>query len=357
MDEILTTLQRAREELQRQLTDPKVLADPRKLRDLSIKAAKVERLIGDHTRLAQLQPRLEELRALSHGDDEEMRLLALEELRALELEKTEIEKRIRPEMGGATRHNAVVEIRAGAGGSEAALFARDLFTMYHRFAQKRRWETVMLNESRSETGGYKEVIFEVNGPGAFAALQRESGVHRVQRIPATEKSGRIHTSTVSVAVLPQAQEVDIEIKPQDIKVEFFRSSGPGGQNVNKVETAVRITHLSSGMVVASQESRSQQQNRERALTILRTRLLDAKHREEQEKVARERKQQIGGAERAEKIRTYNFPQDRVTDHRIKKSWHNLPWILEGNIEPIVEALRNVNQEAGIKNEEFEAKSA
>lgn len=239
-----------------------------------------------------------------------------------------------------TAESAILEIRAGVGGGEAALFAKELFEMYRRFAQKRGWEVVVLTESRSDLGGYKEIIARVNGVAAYQTLQSESGVHRIQRIPRTEKSGRIHTSTASVAILAQAREADIEIRPQDIKIEFFRSSGPGGQNVNKVETAVRIYHLPSGVVVSSQESRSQQKNREQAMMLLRTKLVAAKRDAESQKIAASRREQIGSAERSEKIRTYNFPQDRLTDHRIKKSWHNLPSILEGNLEKIVEALRS-----------------
>jgi peptide chain release factor 1 len=233
---------------------------------------------------------------------------------------------------------AILEIRAGVGGGEAALFAKELFLMYQRFAARRGWEVAVLSESPSDLGGYREVTAQVKGDGAYHTLYSESGVHRIQRIPRTEKSGRIHTSTASVAVLPQAWEVDIYIRPQDVKMEFFRSSGPGGQNVNKVETAVRITHLPTGLVVSSQESRSQQKNREQAMMLLRSRLLAARQEAEQKKIAAERREQIGTADRSEKIRTYNFPQDRLTDHRIKKSWHNLPAIMDGNLDPIVEAL-------------------
>jgi peptide chain release factor 1 len=233
---------------------------------------------------------------------------------------------------------AILEIRAGVGGGEAALFAKELFEMYRRFAARRGWGIAILNESPSDLGGYREVTARVKGDDAYQTLQSESGVHRIQRIPRTEKSDRIHTSTASVAVLPQAREVDITIRPQDIKMEFFRSSGPGGQNVNKVETAVRIIHIPTGLVVSSQESRSQQKNREQAMMLLRSRLLAARRDREAEKIALTRREQIGTADRSEKIRTYNFPQDRLTDHRIKKSWHNLPAIMDGHLDPIVEAL-------------------
>lgn len=232
----------------------------------------------------------------------------------------------------------ILEIRAGAGGGEAALFARDLSQMYAAFCQKRGWRLIALDESPSTSGGYKEVIFAVEGEGAYGALRAEAGVHRVQRIPATEKAGRIHTSTASVAVLPVAEASEVAVRPSDIKMEFFRSSGPGGQNVNKVETAVRIHHLPSGVVVTSQGSRSQQKNREHALLLLRSRLAAAQRSAEEGKLAAERRGQIGSAERAEKIRTYNFPQDRITDHRLKKSWHHMENILAGNLDPIVEAF-------------------
>ena len=262
-----------------------------------------------------------------------------QKVKALSIEFSRLEKEIRDaEKSSSADKGIIMEIRAGTGGEEAALFAEDLFIMYSRFAQKRGWKTTLLNESKSDLGGYKEVVFEKNGSGVWRDLRLLSGVHRVQRIPKTEKMGRIHTSTASVAVLPQAREIDIEIKPQDIKIEFFRSSGPGGQNVNKVETAVRIYHLPSGVTVTSQESRSQQKNREQAMTILRAKLLDVKLQEEAKKTASNRHQQIGSGDRSEKIRTYNFPQDRLTDHRIKKSWHNLNLILGGGLESITESL-------------------
>lgn len=287
----LEELKQKREALQAQLADPEVLRDRERITPLSIELGRIEK----------------ELAAASQRAP-----------------------------GGA--ETAIVEIRAGTGGEEAALFASDLLKMYTAYALKRGWPAHTIDSHRTSLGGYKEVIVEVAGRGAYQTLAHEAGVHRVQRIPNTEKSGRIHTSTASVVVLAEAKESDVEIKPKDIKVEFFRSSGPGGQNVNKVETAVRIHHLPSGLVVGSQESRSQQKNREQAMMLLRTKLLDAKRQAEAQKTALARREQIGSAERAEKIRTYNFPQDRITDHRIKKSFHNIEKILEGNLDPIVEAL-------------------
>ena len=289
----LQKLKIKKEELQNKLSDPEVFKDAQKIKELAIELGKIEK---------------------------------------------DIKRMQGPEPGGSSYQKVIMEIRAGAGGNEASLFAGELYHMYDSFAKKHGWITAVIDSSATSLGGFKEVIFEINGNGSYDKLKNESGVHRVQRIPETEKSGRVHTSTASVAVLPEAKEEDVEIKPQDVKIEFFRSSGPGGQNVNKVETGVRLIYLPTGLVVTSQESRSQQKNREHATTVLRTKIAEEKRRQEEEKMAKERKQQIGTAERVEKIRTYNFPQDRVTDHRIKKSWHNIQSLMEGNLDPIIECF-------------------
>jgi peptide chain release factor 1 len=239
--------------------------------------------------------------------------------------------------------NAIIlEIRAGVGGEEASLFAADLAQMYTKYGARRGWLTSVINSSRSDLGGFKEIVMEIKGAGVYDALKHESGVHRIQRIPKTEKSGRIHTSTASVAILPIPEVSDIEIKPSDIEISFTRSGGPGGQNVNKVETAVRIVHKPTGIIVLAQEERSQQKNREQAMKILRAKLAEIKNLEHQTQTALMRREQIGTQERSEKIRTYNFLQDRVTDHRIKKSFHNIERILEGNLDPIVNAFSKNN---------------
>lgn len=235
---------------------------------------------------------------------------------------------------------AIMEIRAGAGGDESSLFAQELYRMYSRYAEKVGWKAKVLTSHRTELGGIREIILEISGKNSLEKMRNESGVHRVQRIPDTEKSGRIHTSTVSVAVLPKATPLDIEIKPEEMRVDTFRASGPGGQNVNKTSSAVRITHIPSGIVVSSQEGRLQQENRELAMTILRSRLLLMKQEEEVKTRGDIRKQQIGSGERSEKIRTYNFPQDRVTDHRIGKNWSNIKRIVDGEIDDIVASLEN-----------------
>jgi peptide chain release factor 1 len=234
----------------------------------------------------------------------------------------------------------LVEIRAGVGGEEAALFARDLFRMYQKYAQSKNWQLNILDSSISDLGGFKEIIFSLKGENVFENMRFEGGVHRVQRIPKTEKGNRIHTSTASVAILPQIELSKIEIKPQDLKIEVFKSSGPGGQYVNKRETGVRITHLPTGIVVSSQESRNLHQNKENAMKILSWRLFELQKTKEELKIIEQRRQQIKNAERSEKIRTYNFPQNRLTDHRIQKSWYNLDEIIEGKLDPVIKSLKD-----------------
>ena len=275
------------------------------------------------------------------GELSKIKALYDEYEKASGVRKQEIEEKFADMLGLTTtkRNGAILEIRAGAGGNEAALFATELFRMYQAYAQKSGWNFQVIDESKNEIGGYKEVVAELKGRNVYDILKYESGVHRIQRVPATEKSGRIHTSTASVAILPIAEEKEMEIKDADIEVSFSRAGGPGGQNVNKVETAVRVLHKPTGIVISSREERSQLKNRENAMRILRAKLLDEKLRKEEETLRRERKEQIGTGDRSEKIRTYNFLQDRITDHRLEKSWHNIHTILDGNLDPIVEAFQ------------------
>src|SRR3989338_7143313 len=278
------------------------------------------------------------------GELSKIKTLAEEYKKADEARKKSIEEKFKLILNpsaDAERNKAILEIRAWAGGDEAALFATDLFRMYQAYSAKQNWAFMVLDESKNDLGGYKEIVAELRGKSVYDALKYESGVHRIQRVPATEKSGRIHTSTASVAVLPVAEEKEIEIKDSDLEISFSRAGGPGGQNVNKVETAVRLLYKPTGLVISSRTERSQQANRERAMEILRSKLLDEKLRKEEEALRKERKEQIGTADRSEKIRTYNFLQDRVTDHRINKSWHNIQNIMSGNIDQITESFRNI----------------
>ena len=336
----LEQLKQRKAELNDLLGNPEVLRDQQKMKELSIEFSRIEKEIDGIEKMQNIEQRIKDAEALLTSDDEEMRGLAQIELDTLKREREKLQKKSNSEQ---LPQSVIVEIRAAAGGDEASLFAQELFTMYSRYAEKKGWKTSLVDESKNEIGGYKEVVFEIDGEDVYKTLRWESGVHRVQRTPETEKMGRIHTSTVSVAVLPKAKEVDLEIRPQDIKVEFFRSSGPGGQNVNKVETAVRLYHLPTGLIVVSQNGRSQQQNREKAMELMRSRLLDAKLQQEAQRLAAERKELIGTGDRSEKIRTYNFPQDRVTDHRINQNWSQISAIMEGEIGPIIEALITEDQ--------------
>lgn len=326
-----------------ELSKSEVLSDIKKLQELTQRYKELEEIISLNAKLKNLKDRADENENIIKMEtDAELKKLAEEELETQKKQvitlKKNLEEILSPD-SGADINEVILEIRAGVGGEEAALFAQNLFRMYTRFAEIKGWKVLILDESKSELRGIKEVTFEINGKGVYKALRYEIGVHRVQRIPETEKGGRIHTSAASVAVLPKAKPVDIEIKPENIKMEAFRSSGPGGQNVNKVSTAVRIIYIPTGLVVASQSFRTQPQNKEAALTILRSKLFQEKIEKEAAERSKERKEQIGSGGRSEKIRTYNFPQDRVTDHRINKSWHGISRILDGQLDKIVEEFQ------------------
>jgi peptide chain release factor 1 len=330
------------EELARQLADPAVVADPGQLRELGKQHAELHEIVSVARARREAVRQVEEARALARDErDPEMATYfrseeAQAQSRAGELQR-KLEALLVPKDPSDAK-DVVVEIRAGAGGQEAALFAADLLEMYRRYAERHRWKTDVLSASPSELGGFKEVVLEVQGKGAYSRLKHESGTHRVQRIPVTESGGRIHTSTATVAVLPEAEEVDVEVDPDDLEIDVFRSSGPGGQSVNTTDSAVRVTHKPTGIVVSVQEERSQRQNREKAMRYLRARLLQKAQDEQQREEAATRRAQVGTGDRSEKIRTYNFPQNRVTDHRIELSVHNLPEVMAGGLDRFVDSL-------------------
>jgi peptide chain release factor 1 len=332
-------------ELEEKMAQPEVATNLSELQTLAQERASIEAVVKLYRRYKKTVKELEDIRSM-HVTDEEMTALVKQEAESLEAKLDELTEELKKALlpkDPNDEKDIIIEIRAGTGGTEAALFAADLYRMYSRYAQNQGWKTGILSMSESGIGGFKEIIFEVRGKGAYSRLKYERGVHRVQRVPVTEASGRIHTSTATVAVLPKAEEVDIHINPEDIKVDIFHSGGAGGQNVNKVATAVRMTHLPTGMVVVCQDERSQLQNKVKALSVLRTRLLDVERRKQEEQITSDRRSQVGTGERAEKIRTYNYPQDRVTDHRINLSLHNLPRFMDGALDEMIDALATTEQ--------------
>lgn len=298
---------------------------------------------------------LAQARELLGTDDPEMAAEARSEQTSLEAAIAELEARIKPALiphDPLDDRPAIVEIRAGTGGDEAAIFAADLYRMYTRYAESRGWRVEVISESAGTLGGVKEAIFKIKGEGVFGLMRRESGVHRVQRVPVTESQGRIHTSAATVAVLPEAEEIDLKIEEKDLRIDVFRSSGPGGQSVNTTDSAVRITHIPTGIVVSQQDQKSQLQNKLKAMEVLRARILDAKIAEQEAARSRMRRNQVGTGDRSAKVRTYNFPQNRVTDHRINFTMHELTKVLNGEIEPLVEALREADVEERLKGDDI-----
>jgi len=339
--EKLPALEEKFHNLEAALTDPEVLKDRRRLAQLARERQELEPVINAFKKYAALRNQIAEDEELLKSDDPEMKQLAKEELEELRQECEKQEQALKLMLvprDPADNGNAILEIRAGTGGEEATLFAGDLLRMYRRFAERQGWNMETLSLSPSEVGGIKEVIMLVKGKQAYGRLKYESGVHRVQRVPETESAGRIHTSAATVAVLPEAEEVDVEIKPEDLRIDTFRASGAGGQHVNKTDSAIRITHLPTGLVVSCQDEKSQHKNKEKALKVLRARLLDRKRQEQAQEIAELRRSMVSTGDRSAKIRTYNFPQGRVTDHRINLTLYRLEEILDGDLEPLVEPL-------------------
>jgi peptide chain release factor 1 len=330
-------------EVEAALSDPKAFDNPQRAQELGKEYARLKELVAQGQAYLKTVADLAENRALlnSEAAESELAQMAREEITRLEAQEhrlgLEIQRGLLPPDPADSR-NTIIEIRAGAGGQESALFAADLYRMYTRYADVRGWKCENLDSSPSDLGGYKEIIFQITGTDVYKRLKYESGVHRVQRVPATEAQGRIHTSTTTVAVLPEAEEVDVEIKPEDLEITVCRASGPGGQGVNTTDSAVQILHKPTRLIVRCADQRSQQKNKARALTVLRSRLLERKIEEENKKYADQRKEQVGTGERNERIRTYNFPQNRLTDHRIGLTLHSLPFIMEGEIDPVIEPL-------------------
>lgn len=335
------------EELERQLVDPEVLASAARMSAAAREHGLLARLATKYRRFRHLNVQIQEAKHLLEGPDPDLRELAGAELCQLKAEREQLWNELLDlTIGGedAARSRCVMEIRAGTGGEEAGLFARDLYSMYKRFADACGWKLEILSANPTELGGFKEIILGLEGPGVFASLQYESGGHRVQRVPETEAKGRIHTSAATVAVLAEPEDVEIELRPDDYRVDRFTASGPGGQHVNKTASAIRLTHYASGIVVSCQDEKSQHKNLARALRVLKTRLYEAKRKEELSRRASERKSQIGSGDRSEKIRTYNFPENRLTDHRINLTLYKLDQILGGNLEPVVEALKEYQRQ-------------
>jgi peptide chain release factor 1 len=340
----LDEIERRMREIEGEWARPAVAADPERRKQLGREQAQLAPVVEAYERLRDARRRLASAREAEN--DPEIRDLAREEVAQVEDQQRELVEALRlllvPRDPNDER-NVIMEIRAGTGGDEAALFATDLFRMYTRYAERHDWRTELLTANETGIGGYREVIFEVRGDGAYSRLKFEGGVHRVQRVPETESSGRIHTSTVTVAVLPEADEVEVAIDDKDLRIDVYRSQGPGGQSVNTTDSAVRITHLPTGMVVAIQDEKSQHKNKAKAMAVLRARLLEMEQRKAHEEEAAVRRSMVGSGERSEKIRTYNFPQDRVTDHRINADLHDIPRVLDGDLDRLLDQLMSIDE--------------
>lgn len=333
-------------EIEGLLSDPNVVRDQPRYRSLTKEHAELSDIVNSYEQYCRITREVEESKELLKDPDPDVRDMANAEMKELESQRSELEAQLKlmllPKDPNDSR-NVILEVRAGTGGDEAALFAGDLFRMYTRYAEQKGWTIELLSCAESETGGFKEVIALINGKGVYSRLKYESGTHRVQRVPETEAQGRIHTSACTVAVLPEAEDVEIDIDPSDLRIDLFRASGAGGQHVNKTESAVRITHIPSGVVVSCQDEKSQHKNKAKALKVLQSRLLDAMQAEQQAKMAADRKSQVGSGDRSERIRTYNFPQGRCTDHRVGLTLYKLDSIMQGDLDEIIDTLTTHDQ--------------
>jgi peptide chain release factor 1 len=354
MFEKLDDVERRYESVSHLLGQPDVIANQDELQRLAKEYSELGKVVELYRRLKKLEAEIQESRDLVNTEeDEEMRRLAKEEVNRLGEERERLEEELRLTLlpkDPNDEKNIILEIRAGTGGDEAGLFAADLFRLYSKFAEKRQWRLEVLSRHYTGVGGFKEIIALIEGKGVYSQLKYESGVHRVQRVPVTESQGRIHTSTVTVAILPEAEEVDVQIDPNDLRIDIFRSSGPGGQSVNTTDSAVRITHVPTGIVVSCQDEKSQHKNKAKGLKILRARLLDKARQEQRTEISEKRRSQVGTGERSERIRTYNFPQGRVTDHRIGLTLYRLDDVLEGDLDEIIHGLTTHSQTEALKKD-------
>lgn len=347
----LDSLERKYLELEKELADPEIFSDQEKYRKLAKAHADLDDVVQLYRKYKEARKSIEDNRTLLKDDDPEIRSLAHEEIASAEKELERLENEIKIALlppDPLDEKNIILEIRAGTGGEEAALFAAELFRMYSRYAEMKGWKVELLSESSAESGGSKEIISIVSGKRVYSHLKFEAGTHRVQRVPVTETQGRIHTSAATVAVMPEAEEVDVNIRPEDLRVDIYRSSGAGGQHVNKTESAVRITHMPTGIVVTCQDERSQHKNRARAMKVLASRILAAETEKQNSEVSADRRAQVGSGDRSERIRTYNFPQGRCTDHRINLTLYSLDKIMAGELDPLLDALATSAQAAALR---------
>ncbi|MGI6075879.1 MAG: peptide chain release factor 1 [Pyramidobacter sp.] len=338
-------------EIEKKMAEPAVASDIKEMQELGKKHAELQEVVADYRRYRQVQQEIDEAKGLLNSGDHELAELAKMDIEEKEPQLAQIEEQLRiallPQDPNDDK-DVIMEIRAGTGGDEASLFAADLFRMYSRFVERQGWKLEIVDSNETEVGGYKEIVFQIHGHGVYSQLKYESGVHRVQRVPATEAGGRIHTSAATVVVMPVADDIDIEIRPEDLKIDTYRSSGAGGQHVNMTDSAVRITHLPTGLVVTCQDERSQIKNRAKALQVLKTRLYDAEVEKKRQEESAERRGMIGSGDRSERIRTYNYPQNRVTDHRIGLTLYKLEYMMDGDLYEMIKALVMAEQAAKLK---------